>query len=192
MSDDVIDRLAGIGPGSGLDGVRRQRDEARRHAQASFDGLFTPVDASGFSVTERWAVAAFLALLHNQGDAAAFYAEGLVVRDTVLARAVGAEAGRAAARGPFGRFPAGPLSVEDSAGVVHTADAAVLGVLLAAALDHAHMLLFHPRDASPEWLQRLVDAGWTTPAIVTLSQLVAFLSFQIRVVAGFRAMQQAA
>ena len=141
MSDDVIDRLAGIGPGSGLDGVRRQRDEARRHAQASFDGLFTPVDASGFSVTERWAVAAFLALLHNQGDAAAFYAEGLAVRDTVLARAVGAEAGRAAARGPFGR---------------------------------------------------LVDAGWTTPAIVTLSQLVAFLSFQIRVVAGFRAMQQAA
>ena len=65
-------------------------------------------------------------------------------------------------------------------------------VRLAAALDHAHMLLFHPRDAAPEWLQRLVDAGWTTPAIVTLSQLVAFLSFQIRVVAGLRAMQHAA
>ena len=192
MSDDVIDRLAGIGPGSGLDGVRRQRDEARRHAQASFDGLFTPVDASGFSVTERWAVAAFLALLHNQGDAAVFYAEGLAARDAALAATVRAEAGRAAARGPFGAYPPGPLSAEDSAGTVHRADATALDARLAAALDHAHMLLFHPRDASPEWLQRLVDAGWTTPAIVTLSQLVAFLSFQIRVVAGFRAMQQAA
>ena len=192
MSDDVIDLLAGIEPGSGLDAVRRQREAARTHAQASFDGLFAPVDASGFSVTERWAVAAFLALLHNQDDAAAFYAEGLAARDAVLAKVVRGEAGRAAARGPFGRFPAGPLTAEDSAGFVHRADAAVLGRRLAAALDHAHMLLFHPRDAAPEWLQRLVDAGWTTPAIVTLSQLVAFLSFQIRVVAGLRAMQHAA
>ena len=192
MSDDVIDRLAGIGPGSGLDAVRRQRDEARKHAQASFDGLFAPLDASGFSVTERWAVAAFLALLHNQGDAARFYAEGLAARDAALAVAVRTEAGRAAARGPFGHFPAGPLSAEDNAGLVHHADATGLGARLAAALDHAHMLLFHPRDAAPEWLQRLVDAGWSTPAIVTLSQLTAFLSFQIRVVAGLRAMQQAA
>jgi uncharacterized protein YciW len=30
----------------------------------------------------------------------------------------------------------------------------------------------------------MLDAGWTTDAVVTLSQLVAFLSFQIRVVAG--------
>ena len=50
------------------------------------------------------------------------------------------------------------------------------------------MLVFHPRDASAEHLQRLVDAGWRTAEIVTLSQLVAFLSFQIRAVAGFRAM----
>ena len=165
MSDDVIDRLAGIGPGSGLDAVRRQRMDARMHAQTSFDGLFSPVDASTFSVTERWAVAAFLALLHNQQEAAVFYAEGLAARDAGLAKAVQAEAERATARGPFGRFPAGPLSAEDSAGLVHHADRAALGARLAAALDHAHMLLFHPRDAAPEWLQRLVDAGWTTPAM---------------------------
>ena len=131
-------------------------------------------------------------MLHNQADAAAFYAEGLAARDAALAAAIRGEAERAAARGPFGRFPAGPLSAEDSAGTEHHADAAALGARLAIALDHAHMLLFHPRDASPAWLQRLVDAGWTTPAIVTLSQLVAFLSFQIRVVAGLRAMQQTA
>jgi uncharacterized protein YciW len=31
-----------------------------------------------------------------------------------------------------------------------------------------------------------LDAGWPTTSIVTLSQLVAFLSFQVRSVAGLR------
>ena len=67
----------------------------------------------------------------------------------------------------------------------------MLGERLAAALDHAHMLVFHPRDADPAALQRLLDAGLSTTAIVTLSQLVAFLSFQIRVVAGLAVLDAA-
>jgi CMD domain protein len=62
----------------------------------------------------------------------------------------------------------------------------VLGARLAAALEHVHLLVFHPRDASPADMQRLLDAGWSSTAIVTLSQLVAFLSFQIRTIAGLR------
>lgn len=46
------------------------------------------------------------------------------------------------------------------------------------------MPVFHPRDAEPAALQRLLDTGLSTTDIVTLSQIVAFLSFQIRVVAG--------
>ena len=61
-----------------------------------------------------------------------------------------------------------------------------LGPHLAAALEHAHLLVFHPRDAARTDLQALLDAGWSTTDIVTLSQLVAFLAFQIRVVAGLR------
>jgi uncharacterized protein YciW len=53
------------------------------------------------------------------------------------------------------------------------------------------LLVFRPRDASPAALQSLLDAGWSTTGIVTLSQLVAFLSFQIRVVAGLRALAAA-
>ena len=34
--------------------------------------------------------------------------------------------------------------------------------------------------------QALIDAGWSTTGIVTLSQLVAFLAFQIRAVTGLR------
>jgi uncharacterized protein YciW len=48
------------------------------------------------------------------------------------------------------------------------------------------MLVFHPRDGTPAALQALLDAGWSTTDIVTLSQIIAFLSFQIRVVTGLR------
>lgn len=193
--NDVIDTLAGIAPGSPLDAVRQARPEARQHAQASFDGLFAPLDATGFTIAERWAVAAFIAALHDRAETRRFYTHGLLDHDAALGEAILAEAARAAAaapRGPAGRYPPGPLSREDSAALAFRADPAGIGARLAAALDHVHMLLFHPRDASPAHLQRLVDAGWTTPAIVTLSQLVAFLSFQIRVVAGLRAMAEAA
>ena len=61
-----------------------------------------------------------------------------------------------------------------------------LGPRLAAAFEHVHMLVFHPRDAAPASLQALLDGGWSTTDIVTLSQIVAFLSFQIRVVTGLR------
>jgi uncharacterized protein YciW len=47
-------------------------------------------------------------------------------------------------------------------------------------------LVFRPRDAAPAAMQTLLDAGWSSTAIVTLSQLVAFLSFQVRSVAGLR------
>ena len=47
------------------------------------------------------------------------------------------------------------------------------------------------RDASAAALQELLDAGWSNAGIVTLSQLVAFLAFQIRTVVGLRALAAA-
>ena len=35
----------------------------------------------------------------------------------------------------------------------------------------------------------MLNAGWSTTDVVTLSQLVSFLAFQIRVVAGLAAMR---
>ncbi len=86
-------------------------------------------------------------------------------------------------------IPAGPLSREDTAGPIHRVapeTRRALGPRLAAAFEHMHLLVFHPRDAAPAALQALLDAGWSTTDIVTLSQIAAFLSFQIRVVAGLR------
>ena len=63
---------------------------------------------------------------------------------------------------------------------------ASLGERLAEALEHAHLLVFRPRESSPAALVALADAGWSTDGIVTLSQLVSFLAFQLRVAAGLR------
>ncbi|MNX24537.1 hypothetical protein D3C86_545630 [compost metagenome] len=188
---DVIDRLVGIAPGSALDRLRAQREQARTQAQQSYLALFAPAEpvAGHFEIADRFAIAAFVAGLHGQPDVARFYAEALAGQG--VARAIEAEVARGAAQGPYGHYPEGPLSVEDAAGPVYAVDAAqraVLGERLSAGLAHAHLLVFHPRDASPAALQALLDAGWHTTEIVTLSQLVAFLAFQIRVVIGLRAL----
>ena len=189
---DVIDTLAGIAPGSPLDAVRRtRRPVAREHAQKSYDSLFTPADFGDFGPLERFAIAVFVAGLHGQEAIEGFYAEKLrsaAATDATRA-ALDAEIAAAKAKGPYGAYPKGPLSKEDTAGPVHRVakeHLEALGPRLAAALEHVHMLVFHPRDADVRSLQALLDAGWSTTEVVTLSQLVAFLSFQIRVVAGLK------
>lgn len=181
---DVIDSLVGIAPGSKLDAIRAQRSEARKHAQASYTSLFEPKDLGGVSAGERHAIAAFVAGLHGEPRTDAFYGAKL---PAPLRSAVTAEVAAAKTKGPYGRFPKGPLSAEDAPGATWKAsDAgrAALGARLAAAFEHTHMLVFHPRDAAAPSLQSLLDAGWSTNDIVTISQLVSFLSYQIRVVAG--------
>ena len=188
---DIIDALVGIPPGSRLDRIRAGRPQARENAQNSYLALFAPATPGGFGPRERFAVAAFVAGLHRQPAARDFYAAGLARHaDAGFVAAITDEIAAGATTGPYGAYPAGPLSREDVAGPRHRvseARRAVLGERVSAALDHAHLLVFHPRDAEPAALQHLLDAGLTTTEIVTLSQLVAFLSFQIRVVAGLAA-----
>ena len=99
------------------------------------------------------------------------------------------------ATGPYGRYPAdGPLageSVDGSRLVLDDDRRASLGERLAAGLEHTHLLVYRPREASgadldpPSWRR----AG-ASDAIVTLSQFVAFLAFQQRVAAGLRGPQR--
>jgi CMD domain protein len=192
MEADIIDTLAGIAPGSHLDSVRRtRRAVAREQAQKSYDSLFAPGDYGGFGPFERFAVAVFVAGLHRQTSIKDFYAAKLrsAAATDATCGAIEAEIAAAATKGPYGAYPKGPLSKEDAEGPVHrVADKSreTLGPRLSTAFEHVHMLIFHPRDAAPPSLQAMLDGGWTTDAVVTLSQLVAFLSFQIRVVAGLK------
>jgi alkylhydroperoxidase domain protein len=122
---DIIDVLAGIEPGSSLSGIRGRRLQARENAQISYLALFEPVDFGDVAALERYAVAAFVAGVHGEPAAAGFYLSKLAkIADKAadrseLVEALQAEIERAKTSGPYGAFPAGPLSVGDKAGLIY-------------------------------------------------------------------------
>ena len=186
---DIVDELAGITPGTPLDELRRRRPVTRAQLQASHDALFEPLDDAEFALAERLLVAAFATRATAPDATADYYADRAAEVDPDRASLVLAEAAEHAITGPFGSYHEAGLVAESTDGERYSADAratTALGAHLAAALEHAHLLVFRPREASAASLQVLLDAGWSTTGIVTLSQLVAFLSFQIRVVAGLK------
>jgi CMD domain protein len=186
MTTDVIDHLVGIAPGDALDSLRSQRPNARENAQTSFDSLLNSDELEDVSQLERLAIAYWTIAL-SQSSATSFYRDLLAAEDEATVAVLEAALPSAITAGPYGDYPAGPLTVENVPGLHWEPDAALaasVGPRLAAALAHTHLLVYRPRDSSADALQALLDAGWSTTGIVTLSQLVAFLNFQLRVVAG--------
>ena len=113
---DVMDALAGIKPGSALDAVRNRRPQAREQAEASFRALFEPESFAGVSATERFALAVFVTGLQGDAVSTAFYAERLAATGPApeVPAAIDAAIAAATGQGPYGRYPAGPLSREDA------------------------------------------------------------------------------
>ncbi|MGU3575990.1 CMD domain protein [Brucellaceae bacterium C25G] len=194
MSDnqiDIIDQLADIKAGSALDVLRARRPVTKQQAQASWNALFTPPSDTEFSAEERFAVALFVAALHEDDASSNFYKDKLTEQHSAkeLAQAIIKIAQENKAIGPYGHYPDGPLSAENVEGSSFSLPSTYADILtprLIAALTHAHFLVFHPRDAAPARLKILTNAGWLTTDIITLSQLVSFLAFQLRVISGLK------
>lgn len=142
--NDLLAALADIAPDSELAQARQTRDAATRHAQGSYDVLFSQADED-FPLAERFAVAAHVAEWHAQASLQAHYWQ-----------------------------QAEPLSDSTRHQV---------------ALAFAKRLTFAPVEARPEHLTELQQAGWSARGIVTLSQLIAFISFQSRLLAGLLLLQ---
>ncbi|MDO5669075.1 MAG: alkylhydroperoxidase domain protein [Corynebacterium sp.] len=172
---NVINLLAALGPDHPLTHLREQRPDALLNAERSFEALLEPVNPGSFTYGERYAVATYVAGVHGAVNARTFYGE-LLLDDApaTLRDHIDAAISHGSSRGPY----------SDGGFVLH--DAAALGVRLAAAFDIAHLMVFHPRDASPAAMAHLRRAGWSEDDIVSLTQLVAFLSFQLRVVHGLQ------
>lgn len=189
-NSDLIDDLIGTTSGSRLDQVRNYRSVARDNIENAYQALFVSTDATHVSFAERHAIALFVTGLHQAPILTAHYAGRLTSftdKFDLLHDAVTQEYQRGQTEGPYGdhaseRHPAEDGNEQDH--VVLNENRTILGLRLAAALEHAHLLTFHPRDASPDSLKRLLDAGWSVTGIVTISQLVSFLAFQVRVVSG--------
>lgn len=165
MTDDVISALAGVAPGSPAAELRRQRPEAMQHAQGSYTALFDPTEPVGLSPAERLASALRVSAIHAAAEAADHYRQRLVeagASPEIVAAAALEDAGSGSQPDP--EVPS----------------------RLQAIFRHVDLLSTHPVDATPDDLQALADAGLATVEIVVLSQIIAFVSFQVRVVAALQ------
>lgn len=156
---DVINGLAGIAPDSRLARLRAQRPEAVQHAQGSATALLEPEDPAGVSRRERELIALRVAILTPSAPLAARHRARL--RDLGVDEAV-----LAAVEG-------GP-------------DNPALSPREAAILGHTDRLTLAPGAAQAAHIAELKAAGLEPRDIVTIAQLIALLSFQVRVLAGLR------
>lgn len=186
---DVIDRVLGVEPGDRLDRVRRARPDAREHAQRAYDAIFVPRHPGALSVPERFALAHLVAAWHGVPALTEHYREALLSHETrpAVLEALDQVVRDGAGTGPFGRFAEPGLSSRDSDGLRLTLRAEhrdVLGDELAALIEHVHALVLRPRETTEASIEALVAVGWEPTEIVAASQLVGFLAFQLRLVAG--------
>ncbi|WP_203566595.1 CMD domain protein [Aestuariimicrobium ganziense] len=187
---DLIDQVVGIAPGDPLDTIRRARPVARDQVQAAEQALFE-TDTNDIPRDQRWLVGAFVTALTVPGTPldehrrAGLDPDRAVLLEQLLSSAPD--------QGPRGSYREPGLATESQPverWLVPDDVRAQLGEPLAAVVEHAHLLVIHPRDSRPAVLGRLVEAGWTRQQVVTWSQLVAFTSFQTRVVTGLTALKQ--
>ncbi|WP_251864913.1 CMD domain protein [Achromobacter sp. Marseille-Q4962] len=158
---DLVDQIAGLKPDSRTYAVRHQRDKVAAATQGSYDALFDPALA-GLTLAERLLVALYASRLTPAPELAAHYRQRL------------ADAGASAA----------DIAVAGSGKPADAADPR-----LAAILEFTRKLIEKPVEGDEAALKTLPAAGVSTPAVVTLSQLIAFLSYQVRLVAGLNAMK---
>ncbi|WP_339393059.1 alkylhydroperoxidase domain protein [Brevibacterium metallidurans] len=199
---DIINLLAGLTDGEPLDVIRDHRSQAKANAQLSFEALLEPEDPGPLSYRDRYVFAAFTAGLLGSAAGEEFYRDLLRDEDEAASWTV-AELldevvvdldSHGPVRGPFGSYESAALTGENVAGPELSIDVGareVLGEVTSAGIEFAHLLTLHPRDARPEHLARLLAAGWDEDGIVTLAQLVSFVSFQIRFSVGLTALAHA-
>lgn len=160
-SIDVIDATVPLAPGQATRTLRLQRDKVVAATQGSYDAMFSPT-VEGLSVAERLLVALHACSVSKAATLAAHYRERLL--------AEGADRELIAAVG---------------------SGAPVADARLGTVLAFTASLIERPIEGDKASVGVLAEAGLSTPAIVALGQLIAFLSYQIRVVAGLQALAAA-
>src|SRR5699024_1548806 len=114
---DIINVLAGIAANDPLDALRDHRPQAKENAQLSFEALLEPSEPAGFSHRERYAVAAFTAVLLCALGAGAFYRDLLRDEGESVSWAIAdlLDAAVAAAVPDTGTGVPGPYGIVESA-----------------------------------------------------------------------------
>ena len=160
---DLIETLGGAGPA--LAEVLAERAEIMRLSQAAHDAVLLPHAPGGISHAERAALAARMARWHRDEALEVHYRERLAKAgeiSTLAAVATGAAPAQAA---------------QDAR--------------LRAIIRHVDLVTLAPKDATKADIAALVAAGVAEPDIVRLAELIAFVNYQVRVIAGLRLLEAA-
>jgi CMD domain protein len=160
LSTDIVDRIAGLTPGLPAFATRHKRDKVAAATQRSYEALFDPA-LPDLSLTDRLLVALYACTLSNAPALATHYAERLA--------SINAD------RAVVDQIAQGSIDAQEPR--------------LRAMLIFTRTLIEAPIDGDKSALELLPAAGIPTPAVVALAQLIAFLSYQIRLTAGLRALQ---
>jgi CMD domain protein len=164
-TQDTINELAGIAPGSPVGQLRAQRPDVVRAAQGSYRALLEPDDPAGVSCREREMIALRVALLTPSPVVAAWHRDRL--------RSLGA-------------------SDADLDAIAQFPDGMALSPREAAILRYADRLTREPGTARPEHIADAKAAGLGPRDIVTIAQLIAYMSFAVRLLAGLRLLAEEA
>nr|WKF61867.1 hypothetical protein HUO10_006399 [Paraburkholderia busanensis] len=171
---DLVSRLAGLSPGGNVAALRAARADATRYTQGSHDALFS-ADIVDLSLNERLYAAWYAASLTHSVAAANAYRERLLATDADSVENITERLSAITLHGP--------------AGIASLASSSAAGsARLAAILHHTRALITQPAATGKSELAALLSAGLTTRAIVALAQLVAFVSYQVRVVVALKAL----
>lgn len=163
VSGDIIDSLVGIAADSPLPAVRALRSDVVQHTQGSYNALLTPPAPGDLSLIERAQAALRSAALTPSLTLVAHY------RDRLTQLGESAEA------------------IDQ---IEKFTDSPAIAPRTAAILRHVDLLTTTPKTATPAHLQKLQQQGLPVPAIVALSQLVAFVSYQARVIVALQLLQE--
>ena len=161
---DVVDQIAGLEDGSATHALRHAREKVATATQGSYDALFD-ADLPGLTLGERLLVALYACRLTPAPELAEHY--------------------RA-------RLANTPVDADALQAVDHGDIDTLTDARLRAILAFTRTLVERPIEGDRDALLRLPAAGLATADVVTLAQLIAFMSYQTRLVAGLRALREAA
>lgn len=158
-ANDVLNQLAAITADTKVGALRAQRPEVARYAEGSYYALFTPDDWGNVSAIDRDLIALRVASLTQSDPLITWHQDRL--RHAGVAEAVLTAAQN------------NPLSAQ-------------LSPRQQALLSHVDRLTNGPVTATAAHIAELCALDLTPRDIVVISQLTAFLSFQLRTLVGLR------
>ena len=158
---DLLDRLL-LTAGGPVQQLRQVRGKVVSATQGSYEALFDADWPGNLSLEERLLVAWYACRLTPQAPLAAHYREPLQLLAT---------------------------DAQTLAAVEQDALAELQSTRLQAMLGFTRTLVRNPVEGDREALNALLAAGLETIDVVTLGQLIAFISYQVRLAAGLSALQ---